>query len=270
MPWVNRSSGQLKESKHQFASNKWEMQKKKKKGKKMNDRSASWSWRIREVWCWVGETMLQQKCHLSHPWHEALYHCVPWFDSLFVQTSGSIKNDPQLSQRPSTRSKRQTEVKRQTIFQYRCLIFTACSTAGVDGRRTVRHEDKSVSFEIPVEWRLQSPKLVEATSKYHYNLIKLCKTIFSEREEECTLGFFSIRQRFVVGLATSWQLPRCPLTRTRAVIWQSVYSPPQDLLMTIVKETVILYKKRVSKMQKGVSLSDLKVMKTRNDCEIAC
>ena len=27
-----------------------------------------------------------------------------------------------------------------------------------------------------------------------------------------------------MGLATSWQRPRCPLTRTRAVIWQSVYS----------------------------------------------
>ena len=39
----------------------------------------------------------------------------------------------------------------------------------------------------------------------------------------------------------------------------------------MVKETVILYKKRVSKNEKKVvSLLDLKVMKTRNDCEIAC
>ena len=39
--------------------------------------------------------------------------------------------------------------------------------------------------------------------------------------------------------------------------------PPGDLLITMVKETVILYKK-------VVSLIDLKEMKTRNDCEIAC
>ena len=116
--------------------------KKKEKKKKAERQNASWSWRIREAWCWVGETMLQQECHLSHPWHDALHHCVPWSDSLFVQTSGSIKNDPQPSQRPSIRSKRQTEVKRQTIFQYRCLIFTACSIAGVDGRPTVRREDR--------------------------------------------------------------------------------------------------------------------------------
>ena len=49
-------------------------------------------------------------------------------------------------------------------------------------------------------------------------------------------------------------------------------SPPGDILITMVKETVILYKKRVSKMKKVVSLMiiDLKVMKTQNDCEIAC
>ena len=48
-------------------------------------------------------------------------------------------------------------------------------------------------------------------------------------------------------------------------------SPPGDLLITMVQETVILYKKRVSKNEKKVvSLIDLKVMKTRNDCEIAC
>ena len=133
------------------------MKKKKKKGKKLNDRNASWSWRIREVWCWVGETMLQQECHLSHPWHDALHHCVPWSDSLFVQTFGSIKNDPQLSQRPSTRSKRQTEVKRQTIFQYRCLIFTACSIAGADGRRT--------------SWR-QSLSLLSNGTYSHQNLLE--------------------------------------------------------------------------------------------------
>ena len=34
---------------------------------------------------------------------------------------------------------------------------------------------------FPVEWRLQSPKLVQATCKYRYHLIKLCKTIFSGR-----------------------------------------------------------------------------------------
>ena len=132
--------------------------------------------------------MLQQECHLSHPWHDALHHCVPWSDSLFVQTSGSIKNDPQLSQRPSTRSKRQTEVKRQTISQYRCLVFTACSSAGVESDETIRRDRQSLSF--PVEWRPQSPKLVQATSKYRYHLIKLRKTIFSGRKEQHREGSF--------------------------------------------------------------------------------
>ena len=47
-------------------------------------------------------------------------------------------------------------------------------------------------------------------------------------------------------------------------------SPPGDLLITMVKEAVILYKKVFRKMKKVVSLIDLKVLKTRNDCEIAC
>ena len=38
----------------------------------------------------------------------------------------------------------------------------------------------------------------------------------------------------------------------------------------MVKETVILYKKQFRNMKKVVSLLDLKEMKTRNDCEIAC
>ena len=46
--------------------------------------------------------------------------------------------------------------------------------------------------------------------------------------------------------------------------------PPGDLLITMVKETVILYKKEFRKLKKVVSLLDLKEMKTRNDCEIAC
>ena len=47
--------------------------------------------------------------------------------------------------------------------------------------------------------------------------------------------------------------------------------PPGDLLITMVKETVILYKKEFRKMKKKVvSLLDLKEMKARNDCEIAC
>ena len=46
--------------------------------------------------------------------------------------------------------------------------------------------------------------------------------------------------------------------------------PPGDLLITMVKETVILYKREFRKMKKVVSLIDLKEMKTRNDCEIAC
>ena len=47
--------------------------------------------------------------------------------------------------------------------------------------------------------------------------------------------------------------------------------PPGDLLITMVKETVILYKKEIRKMKKSrVSLLDVKEMKTRNDCEVAC
>ena len=46
--------------------------------------------------------------------------------------------------------------------------------------------------------------------------------------------------------------------------------PPGDLLITMVKETVILYKKSYEKSKKVVSFLDLKEMKTRNDCEIAC
>ena len=46
--------------------------------------------------------------------------------------------------------------------------------------------------------------------------------------------------------------------------------PPGDLLITMVKETVILYKKSFEKWKKVVSLIDLKEMKTRNDCKIAC
>ena len=46
--------------------------------------------------------------------------------------------------------------------------------------------------------------------------------------------------------------------------------PPGDLLITMVKETVILYKKEFRNMKNVVSLIDLKVMKTWNDCEIAC
>ena len=38
----------------------------------------------------------------------------------------------------------------------------------------------------------------------------------------------------------------------------------------MVKETVILYEKSFEKWKKVVSLIDLKVMKTQNDCEIAC
>ena len=42
-------------------------------------------------------------------------------------------------------------------------------------------------------------------------------------------------------------------------------------MITMVKETVILYKKEFRKMKKKVvSLLDLKEMKAGNDCEIAC
>ena len=38
----------------------------------------------------------------------------------------------------------------------------------------------------------------------------------------------------------------------------------------MVKEAIILYKKEIRKMKKVVSLIDLKEMKIRNDCEVAC
>ena len=44
--------------------------------------------------------------------------------------------------------------------------------------------------------------------------------------------------------------------------------PSGDLLITMVKETVILYKKEFRKMKKFLLV--LKEMKTRNDSEIAC
>ena len=44
--------------------------------------------------------------------------------------------------------------------------------------------------------------------------------------------------------------------------------PSGDLLIAMVKETVILYKKSFEIQKKVVSLIDLKVKKTRNDCEI--
>ena len=47
-------------------------------------------------------------------------------------------------------------------------------------------------------------------------------------------------------------------------------APPGYLLITMVKETVILYKKEFRKMKNVVSLIDLKERKTRNDCEIDC
>ena len=55
---------------------------------------------------------------------------------------------------------------------------------------------------------------------------------------------------------------------SRESLWHAC--PPGDLLITMGKETVILYKKEFRKMKKVVSLIDLKEMKTRNNCEIAC
>ena len=45
---------------------------------------------------------------------------------------------------------------------------------------------------------------------------------------------------------------------------------PGHLLITMVKEAVFCTKMSFEKWKKVVSLIDLKVMKTRNDCEIAC
>ena len=46
--------------------------------------------------------------------------------------------------------------------------------------------------------------------------------------------------------------------------------PPGDLLITMVKETVILYKKEFRKMKKSRISHWSERDKTRNDCEIAC
>ena len=47
-------------------------------------------------------------------------------------------------------------------------------------------------------------------------------------------------------------------------------APPGRLLITMVKEAVFCTKNEFRKMKKVVSLIDLKVMKTRYVCEIAC
>ena len=47
-------------------------------------------------------------------------------------------------------------------------------------------------------------------------------------------------------------------------------APPGHLLITMVKEAVYCTKNEFRKVKKVVSLIDLKVMKTRNDCENAC
>ena len=47
-------------------------------------------------------------------------------------------------------------------------------------------------------------------------------------------------------------------------------APPGHLLITMVRKAVFCKKNEFRKMKKVVSLIDLKVMKTRNDCEIAC
>ena len=47
-------------------------------------------------------------------------------------------------------------------------------------------------------------------------------------------------------------------------------APPGHLLITMVKEVVFCTKSEFRKMKKVVSFIDLKVMKTRNDCEFAC
>ena len=78
------------------------------------------------------------------------------------------------------------------------------------------------------------------------------------------------------GHTGCWLIAKCSHPGTSQVDFQldrppPANSPPGDLLITMVKEAVILYKKSVSKNEnKVVSFIDLKVMKTRNDCEIAC
>ena len=77
------------------------------------------------------------------------------------------------------------------------------------------------------------------------------------------------------GHTGCWSIAKCSHPGTSQVDFQvdrppPANSPPGDLLITMVKEAVILYKKVFRKMKKVVSLIDLKVMKTRNDCEIAC
>ena len=48
-------------------------------------------------------------------------------------------------------------------------------------------------------------------------------------------------------------------------------APPGHILITMVKEAVFCTKNEFRKLKKSrIWLIDLKVMKTRNDCEIAC
>ena len=77
------------------------------------------------------------------------------------------------------------------------------------------------------------------------------------------------------GHTGCWSIAKCSHPGTSQVDFEvdrppPANSPPEDLLITIVKEAVILSKKVFRKMKKVVFLIDLKVMKTRNDCEIAC
>ena len=56
-----------------------------------------------------------------------------------------------------------------------------------------------------------------------------------------------------------------------SIVYQCLHAaPPGHLLIRMLKEAVFCTKNEFQKMKKVVSLIDLKVMKTRNYCEIAC
>ena len=97
------------------------------------------------------------------------------------------------------------------------------------------------------------------------------------------IGETGMVDNFDVSLSSSFIRKKRPLSpnavrdhaRTAQVDFEVDRPPPADsapgdLLTTMVKETVILYKKEFRRMKKSVPLIDLKVMKTRNDFEIAC
>ena len=82
-----------------------------------------------------------------------------------------------------------------------------------------------------------------------------------------------------MGPATSWQQPRCPLTRTRAVIWQSVYTgrviATRDFLAIFGRLfdcvplsilTSNLHHRTLQKKSLGLTRSEIMIFESKNEC----